>query len=113
MALGIEQRTSLVWVGLLRVLNGGLFLLAAVEKLRHGFRGPELGNELDAWAAAGKTFSFATQWIQTYVRPELGNFALAVTAGECVAGGSLVLGFASRLGGLVGLLLNVAYFLAS
>src|SRR4051812_29230308 len=113
MALGIEQRTSLIWVGLLRVINGGLFLLAAVEKFRRGFRGPELGRELDSWAASGRTFPFATEWIQTYVRPQLGNFALAVTAGEMVAGTSLLLGFASRLGGLVGLLLNVAYFLAS
>jgi uncharacterized membrane protein YphA (DoxX/SURF4 family) len=113
MALGIEQRTSLIWVGLLRVINGGLFLLAGIEKVRHHFRGPELGHELDVWASSGKTFPFATEWVQLYVRPDIGNFALAATVGEFVAGGSLVLGFASRLGGLVGLLLNVSYFLAS
>ena len=113
MALGIEERSSLVWIGLLRVVNGGLFLLAAVAKIRTHFRGPTLKSELDAWGDAGKTFEFAQELLTTYVRPHLSEFALAVTAGEVVAGSSLVLGFASRPGALIGLLLNVAYFLAS
>jgi uncharacterized membrane protein YphA (DoxX/SURF4 family) len=107
------QRASLIWIGLLRMINGGLFLWAGVKKLQIGFRGPELLNELKVWSHAGKTFDFAQDLLKQYVIPESGNFALAVTAGELVAGASLFVGFASRLGALIALVLNVSYFLAS
>jgi uncharacterized membrane protein YphA (DoxX/SURF4 family) len=113
MALGIELRASLVWVGLLRMVNGGLFLMAAFEKLKTGFRGPELKAVLQGWSNTGRTFGFAREWLSQYVAPRFGDVAFAVTAGEVVAGASLLVGFASRLGALVGLLLNIAYFLAS
>jgi uncharacterized membrane protein YphA (DoxX/SURF4 family) len=113
MALGLEQRASLGWIGLLRIVTGGLFLWAGIEKLRSGFRGPALGVTLAAWAHDGRTFPFAYELVHTHVTPRLGDFAVAVVAGELVAGTSLFLGFASRLGAFVGLLLNVAYFLAS
>jgi uncharacterized membrane protein YphA (DoxX/SURF4 family) len=113
MALGIEERASLIWIGMLRAINGGLFLLAGVKKLRAGFRGPQLATTLQGWDSAGKTFAFARDLVRDYVLPRPGDVALAVTAGELAAGASLLFGFASRLGGLVGLLLNVAYFLAS
>ncbi len=89
MALGIEQRASLVWIGLLRVVNGGLFLAAALEKLKAGFRGPELKAVLQGWSSAGRTFGFAREWLHLYVEPRFGDIAFAVTAGEIAAGASL------------------------
>lgn len=113
MAFGLEQRSSLGWIALLRIVSGGLFLWAGIEKVRAGFRGPELAKTLDAWSAAGKTFAVAKEQLTTYVLPRIGDVAVAVVAGEIVAGASLLFGFASRLGALVALVLNVSYFLAS
>ena len=113
MPFGLEQRTPLLWIALQRIIAGGLFLWAGIEKIRQHFRGPELQKALDSWSAAGKTFGFAKEALAKYVLPRLGDVAAAVVAGELVAGCSLVLGLASRVGALIALLLNVAYYVAS
>jgi uncharacterized membrane protein YphA (DoxX/SURF4 family) len=113
MPFGTEQRSSLGWIGALRIITGGLFLFAAIQKLKDGFRGPALVTELRAWESAGRTFSFVKDLLakQVYSRP--GDAATTLVVGELVAGISLFLGLGSRVGGLVGFLLNVAYFLVN
>ena len=113
MALGTEQQSSLGWIGALRIITGGLFLAAAIQKLRTGFRGPALVSTLKDWDASGKTFSFMKETLAREVYSRPGNAATALVAGEIVAGVSLLIGFGSRLGALIGLLLNVSYFLVS
>jgi uncharacterized membrane protein YphA (DoxX/SURF4 family) len=113
MALGIEERSSLAWIGLLRIISGGLLVLAGIEKIRSHFRGPALTSVLESWSSAGKTFGFAKELLATYVQPRIGDVAAAVVTGELVAGVSLFFGLASRVGALIALLLNVSYFLAS
>lgn len=113
MALGLEERTSLGWLALLRIAVGALFLDAGVQKLRQGFDGQALSAQLAQWQAAGRTFDFYRDQLAGLVLPRLDLTALAVISAELAAGASLVVGFASRAGALVGLFLNVNYFLAS
>ena len=113
MPFGTEQRSSLGWIGALRIMTGGLFLFAAIEKLRSGFRGPALVTELKSWESTGRTFSFVKDLLTKEVYSRPGDAAITLVAGELVAGISLFLGLGSRVGGLVGFLLNVAYFLVS
>lgn len=113
MALGLEKRTSLGWLGLLRLAVGALFLDALWEKVRTGFGGPALTAQLASWQAAGRTFGFYRAQLQALVLPHAELVARSVEAGELAAGLSLLLGFGSRAGALIGLALNVNYFLAS
>lgn len=113
MALGLDERISLGWLALLRVATGALFLQGGLDKLRSGFGAQALAAQLAAWSAAGRTFAFAQGKLDAEVLPRLELFAKLVTWGELLAGASLLLGLASRLGALAGLLLNVAFFLAS
>ncbi len=113
MALGIEERASLAWVGLLRLALGALFLLGAVLKLRSGFAGPALVTQLGEWRTSGKTFSFFDRELHALVLPHAVAFARLVVAGEAVAGLSLLFGVGARAGALLAIVLGAAYFLAS
>ena len=113
MALGLEERVSLGWIGLLRIVAGGILLAAGLEKVTLGFDAPALLAQLAEWRTSGLTFGWANPLLEQHVVPRAGLFATLVTAGELAAGASLLLGLASRLGALAALLMNAAYFLAS
>lgn len=113
MAMGLETRVSLGWIALLRVVAGGILLEAGIRKLRLGFDGAALGQQLEAWRVGGQTFGFYVEVLQGWVVPNLSLFAALVVAAELLAGLSLVLGIACRLVPVVALLLHVNYFLAS
>jgi uncharacterized membrane protein YphA (DoxX/SURF4 family) len=112
-ALGLEERTSLGWLALLRIAVGALFLQAGWAKLREGFDGQALSVQLAQWQADGRTFGFYREQLEALVLPHLSLVAVAVTGAELAAGGSLVLGLGSRVGAFVGLALNVNYYCAS
>lgn len=113
MALGVEARTSLGWIGLLRAVAGGILLSAGFGKLSPPFDAPALIAQLSEWRTSGRSFSWTAQLIDQYVLPRADLFATLVTAGELAAGASLLLGLASRLGAFAALLMNLAYFLVS
>lgn len=113
MVLGLAERRSLGWLALPRIVLGGLFLQAGARKLREGFDGAALQSQLDAWASGGQTMAFFRAHLEAYVLPWAGLVSGAVVAGELVAGISLLLGLGTRAGALIGLVLNVVYFLAS
>lgn len=113
MALGIEQRASLGWIGLLRAVAGGILLFAGLSKLSPPFDAPALITQLADWKTSGHSFAWASQLINQHVVPRADLFATLVTAGEIAVGLSLLVGFGARLGAFAGLLMNLAYFLVS
>lgn len=113
MAFGVEARTSLGWIGLLRAVAGGILLSAGIGKLSPRFDAPALITQLSEWRTSGRSFSWTGQLIDQYVLPRADLFAHLVTAGELAAGASLLVGLASRAGAFAALLMNLAYFLVS
>lgn len=97
-------------MALLRVLTGGLFLIAGVSKLLDpGFLFGGLLHELHA---IGQSFDFYQEYVLSrYVELHQELFAYAVAIGELLVGTSLLTGALVSLGALGGcfLLLNFAF----
>lgn len=113
MAFGLDQRVSLGWIALLRIVAGGVLLGAAFTKVALGFDAQALVGQLAAWQAEGRSFAWVKTLLDEHVVGDAAFFARLVVLGEICAGLSLVLGLASRVGALVALVLALAYFLAS
>jgi len=104
---GILARAALT---LLRVYLGGVFLIAAIPKLRKDFT-PGLTGFVEQ-KALEHSHLFYREFLQEVVLPNAQLFAALVTWGELLVGVSLILGLMTRLSATVALLLTVNYMLA-
>lgn len=104
---GILARSALV---LLRIYLGGVFLVAALPKLRSDFT-PTMIGFLQT-VALEKGHSFYQGFIEQVVLLNAPLFAALVTWGELLVGISLLLGLMTRLSSCVALVLAVNYMFA-
>jgi thiosulfate dehydrogenase [quinone] large subunit len=104
---GILARAALT---LLRVYLGGVFLIAAIPKLRKDFT-PGLTGFVEQ-KALEHSHLFYREFLQEVVLPNAQLFATLVTWGEFLVGVTLILGLMTRLSATVALLLTLNYMLA-
>ena len=95
-----------------RLYVGYLFFKYGLEKLTRGFGGAELHETLSKWAA-GPAYDFYVPFLQQVAIPHAGLFAHLVTYGEIVVGALLLLGCASRMAAMGGILLCLNFLFAS
>ena len=104
---GILARAALT---LLRVYLGGVFLIAAIPKLRKDFT-PGLTGFVEQ-KALEHSHLFYREFLQEVVLRNAQLFATLVTWGEFLVGVTLILGLMTRLSATVALLLTLNYMLA-
>ena len=104
---GILARAALT---LLRVYLGGVFLIAAIPKLRKDFT-PGLTGFVEQ-KALEHSHLFYREFLQEVVLPNAQLFATLVTWGEFLVGVTLILGLLTRLSATVALLLTLNYMFA-
>src|SRR5690554_2430265 len=113
MSFGLDKRASLGWIGLLRIISGGILLSAGIGKLAAKFDAPALIAQLAEWQLAGRSFGWAASLAQQHVVPRADLFANLVMFGELGVGLLLLVGLASRLAAFLALLMHLSYFLVS
>jgi thiosulfate dehydrogenase [quinone] large subunit len=109
-----SSRTYAFWLAIARILTGCMWIAHGIPKFTNaadfmppsgamaGFIGKAVG------ASTGGYHTFLT----TVVVPNMGLFAELVRLGEVLVGVSLILGAATRVGGLVGVVLALNYIFA-
>ena len=103
------------WLLVLRLYTGIFWLVHGLPKfLNPGMFMPPGGFMSQAVArSAHSTTGFYHDFLVGTVQPNIGLFAELVRLGEVLAGISLVLGFLTPVGGLVGCFLALNYLLAA
>jgi thiosulfate dehydrogenase [quinone] large subunit len=109
-----SSRTYAFWLALVRIVTGVIWIAHGVPKFTNAsqFMPPSgaMAGFLDK-AVTSSTGGYHT-FLTTVVVPNIGLFAELVRLGEVLVGVSLVFGAATRLGGLVGVVLALNYIFA-
>jgi thiosulfate dehydrogenase (quinone) large subunit len=104
--LPVGAMSGMAWV---RLLVGAVWLLAGLEKLLN----PRFPKLFDAVLETGGFIKDAPAWLQwfinSYVVPNSGSFAVLVGAGETVIGIGLVLGLLTNLSAVGGVFLGLTF----
>ena len=108
------SRSYAFWLALLRLFTGFFWLAHGIPKFTQSATfmppGGFIVNFLNA--AVANTTGPYQQFLTSIVVPNIGIFAELVRLGEVVAGALLFLGFFTRFGGFIGILLALDYLTA-
>ncbi len=110
-----SSRTYAFWLALVRIVTGALWLAHGVPKFTNAGEFLPPNGAMAGFLAKAVTSSTAGgyhNFLTTVVVPNIGLFAELVRLGEVLVGVSLVFGAATRLGGLVGVVLTLNYIFA-
>jgi len=109
-----SSRTYGVWLALVRVLTGLIWLIHGVPKFLHSdvFMPPNGFIVTYVQQGVAKTAGPYHDFLVGVVQPNIGIFAELVRLGEVCVGISLVLGLFTRLGGFFGIVLPLDYMAA-
>jgi thiosulfate dehydrogenase [quinone] large subunit len=112
--LGLRESVPLIYLAFVRVYMGWFFLDAGWSKWSSGWvEKGTLAARIGSWMQEGKTYAFYANFLREQVLTHLQAFSWMVVAGELCVGASLLLGLGTRAGALVGLVMNVNFYLAS
>lgn len=101
------------WLAVFRILVGATWLIHGYGKVTDPQWALPNGNCYQfVTGMTAHTEGFYHDFVTSFVLPNITVFATLVAWGETLTGVSLVLGLLSRIGGLVGILLPLQYFLA-
>ncbi|HEY1428710.1 MAG TPA: TQO small subunit DoxD [Candidatus Tumulicola sp.] len=109
-----SSRTYAFWLALVRIVTGVMWIAHGVPKFTNAAEFMPPNGAMAGFlgkAVTTSTGSYHT-FLTTVVVPNIGLFAELVRLGEVLVGVSLVLGAATRLGGLVGVFLALNYIFA-
>lgn len=103
-----------VWLAIVRILTGLIWLAHGIPKFTHGDAFMPPGGMMASYVARGvQTATPAYQsFLANTVQPNIMLFAELVRLGEVLVGVALVLGVLTRIGGLFGIVLPLNYLAA-
>ncbi len=110
--MNFNERTYLWYIALLRVWIGYYFLQQGIGKYQGGFPGSDWIRRQIGDIATLEIYPWYKTLLQNYVAPYGELFGYLVTMGEIGVGISLLLGFFTRFGALIGLFMLSNYYLA-
>jgi thiosulfate dehydrogenase (quinone) large subunit len=106
-----------LWLAILRILTGGLWLARGIPKFTQSAAfmppGGTMTLSVNRGLALTSPGSPYHNFLAHVVQPYIGFFAELVRLGEVLVGVALVLGVLTRLGGLGGVLLTLGYMAAA
>ena len=109
-----SPRTYAFWLAVLRLYAGAFWLMHGIPKFTQSdaFMPPSgmMGQFLNG--ALQNTTGAYHDFLANTVVPNIGIFAELVRLGEVIAGALLLLGFFTRFGGLIGVVLSLNYLAA-
>lgn len=115
-----RERTYLGYFVMLRFYVGYVFLLAGWNKYSGGWLNPAPGSSplakvLNTWFSGDKPMppGWYHDLLSRMVLPNAHLFGILVALGELAVGVLLLLGLATRLGGLLAAVMTLNYFLAT
>jgi len=109
--MNLKERTYLGYLSILRIYAGYYFLVEGIRKFQRGFpQGDWIGRQIGDLATLD-LYPWYKTFLRTYVVPHSELFGYLVVIGEVSAGLCLLLGFMTRAGSALGLLLLVNYYL--
>ena len=108
------MQESRAWAVLLRLAVGAVWLFEGYPLLsgRDKYLNGGFATTVQQMAA-GNPFHFYADFLQRVVLPHASVFAYLTLVGNLIIGGCLVLGLLTSYAGVIGMLLNVNYALAS
>jgi thiosulfate dehydrogenase [quinone] large subunit len=106
-----SSRSYAVWLALVRVLTGAIWLIHAIPKFRNGSTFLPPDGFFATYLQQGITTTAGPyhDFMVNAVQPNAAIFAELVRFGELLVGVSLLLGLFTRLGGLFGIVLPLNY----
>jgi uncharacterized membrane protein YphA (DoxX/SURF4 family) len=109
-----SSRTYAFWLALVRILTGAIWIAHGVSKFTDAAAFMPPSGAMSGFLQKALTTSTGGYhtFLMSTVIPNINLFAELVRLGEVLVGVSLILGAATRLGGLVGVVLAVNYMLA-
>ena len=109
-----SSRTYAFWLALVRIVTGIIWLAHGVSKFTNASAFMPPSGAMSGFLQKALTTSTGGYhtFLMTTVVPNINLFAELVRLGEVLVGVSLILGAATRLGGLVGVVLAANYIAA-
>lgn len=105
------ESDSSLWLALVRLLFGIVWLRAGLEKL-----GPEFAKALPGtlgFFASKNPHTWMAKFLTGTAIPNAGFYATAVAWGEIIVGVFLIVGFLTNISAFVGMFMNFMYFYAA
>jgi thiosulfate dehydrogenase (quinone) large subunit len=109
-----SSRTYAFWLALVRIVTGAIWVAHGVSKFTNAAAFMPPNGVMAGFLQKALTTSTGGyhNFLMSTVIPNINLFAELVRLGEVLVGASLILGAATRLGGLVGVVLTLNYMLA-
>lgn len=107
-----KEKDSALWLALLRVLTGVIFLQAGWEKLAEPGFVPGMGKTL-GYFASKNPYPWMASLLQNVAIPNASFFGLLFSWGELLVGLSLILGILSQVGLLGALAMSLTFYFAA
>ena len=107
-----QLKDSALWLALIRIMVGWIFLQSGWEKLANPAFAAGLPKTL-AFFASKNPYPWMVNLLQTVAIPNAGFFALLFSWGELLVGLSLFFGILSQVGLLGALAMNLTFYFAA
>ncbi|MCL4489179.1 MAG: DoxX family membrane protein [Chloroflexi bacterium] len=108
----VSTNDSAIWLALVRIFFGFLWLQAGIEKLTSGGFVSGMGKTLAAFASKNP-YGWEKAFLLNVATPNAALFGNLTMYGEILVGIALLLGVFSEVGITAGLIMNLAYLFAA
>ncbi len=108
----VKTNDSAIWLALVRIFFGFLWLQAGIEKLDSGTFVAGMGKTLAAFASKNP-YGWEKDFLLNVATPNATLFGALAMYGEILVGLALLFGVLSQVGVIGGLVMNIAYLFAA
>ena len=108
----LKTNDSAIWLALVRIFVGYIWLNAAIEKIEGGTFVATIGKTLAAFASKNP-YGFEKAFLTNIAIPNATLFGTLSMYGELLVGLALLLGIFSELGAVAGLFMSLNFYFAA